>query len=389
MMYNQALLDRAIEGYRSTYGAAPELVAYAPGRVNLIGEHTDYNQGFSLPCAIPFGTAVAMGRADLAEIRTVALDIGGEEDRFELINPIEPQPHGRWHNHPRGVVAGLMEFGLPLHGANLAITGNVPKGAGLSSSASLGVSTALGLLALAGLNNPDRATLAKVAQWAEHHYVGCACGLMDQLASAFGQAGHALLIDFKKLTNLIVPVPDDLRILIVHSGVERGLVDSAYNERRIQCEAAAKHYGVSTLRDVNETSLVTGRGNLDDAVFRRARHVVTENARTLAMADALRAADYSQIGKLMLASHHSMRDDFDITLPEIDQLVETMGRSIGEVGGVRMTGGGFGGCVVAICPTERIDAVYDCLSTYWRGAERSSPLQTAILPAQGAHIVRA
>ena len=388
MTDNQALIDKAVTSYRASFGTEPDLVAFAPGRVNLIGEHTDYNGGFVLPCAIPYGTAIAMGRTDAPEISVIALDLNGARDSFgitrEAITSLE---HGRWENHPRGIVAGSHAFGLPVHGANMAITGNVPQGAGLSSSASLGISMALGLSALGGQSDPDRAKLARIAQWAEHKFVGCACGLMDQLASAYGKAGHALLIDCGKVENKAVPMPAGARILIIHSGVKRGLVDSAYNERRMQCEAAARHYGVAELRDLDETRLYSDRNGLDETTFRRAHHVVTENARTLEMAEALAIGDYAAIGHLMQASHQSMRDDFEITLPEIDSLVENIAHSLGGEGGARMTGGGFGGCVVAICLEGKIDAVYDGLSAYWEKAGRESPLQTVITPAQGATVM--
>ena len=388
MTDNQALIDKAIAGYRATYDAAPDLVAYAPGRVNLIGEHTDYNGGFVLPCAIPYGTAIAMGRSNAPEISAVALDLGNAKDRFRIGgDAITPLDLGEWENHLRGIVAGSQAFDMPVHGANMAITGNVPQGAGLSSSASLGIAMALGLSALGGQVDPDRTTLARIAQWAEHEFVGCSCGLMDQLASAYGEADHALLIDCGKIENKGVPMPDGARILIVHSGVKRGLVDSAYNERRLQCEAAARHYGVAELRDLDETRLNLDRSGLDETAFRRARHVVTENTRTLEMAHALAIGDFAAIGRLMQASHQSMRDDFEITLPEIDRLVENIASSIGGEGGARMTGGGFGGCVVAICPEGKVDAVYAGLSAHWEKVGRESPLQTVITPAQGAIVI--
>jgi galactokinase len=390
MTDNQALIDKAIAGYRATYCSAPDLVAYAPGRVNLIGEHTDYNGGFVLPCAIPYGTAIAMGRKDTPEISVVALDLGSAKDNFMCSeSPIASLEHGRWENHPRGIVAGSFNFGLPVRGTNMAITGNVPQGAGLSSSASLGIAMALGLSALAGLDDPDRTKLARIAQWAEHEFVGCACGLMDQLASAYGNAGHALLIDCGKVENKAVPMPEGARILIVHSGIKRGLVDSAYNERRQQCEEAARHYGVHELRELDAIRLNADRGGLDETAFRRARHVVTENARTLEMAEALATSDYVALGGLMKASHQSMRDDFEITLPEIDRLVESIACALGGLGGARMTGGGFGGCVVAICPEEMVDAVYTALSKYWGEIGRHSPLQTVVTPAHGAAIIHA
>ncbi len=267
----QSVIDRAAEGFFDAYGRRPDLVSFAPGRVNLIGEHTDYNNGFVLPCAIPFGTAVALGHRDDGIIRATALDLECAFAQFDLAPDIPPAPIGDWANHVRGVAAGLLASDTNCPGADIAIAGNVPQGAGLSSSASLAVSLGLGLSRLGGAGAPDLTGLARIAQWSEHHYVGCACGIMDQLASARSVDGHALLIDCENLDVQSVPVPEDAAIVIVHSGVSRGLVDSAYNERREQCEAAARHYGVNSLRELDEAGLLADVGNLDRATFRRAR----------------------------------------------------------------------------------------------------------------------
>jgi galactokinase len=387
MTTEQVLADRAAAGFTAAYGRAPELIAFAPGRVNLIGEHTDYNNGFVLPCAIPYGTAIALGRSAADEIRAIALDQDGASDRFALDQDLAPLGAGHWANHIRGIVAGMPEFGLARGGADLAITGDVPQGAGLSSSASLGVALALGLAALNGQPEPDRTQLARTAQWSEHHFVGCQCGMMDQLASARGEQGQALLIDCRSNTCTPVPMPPDARIMIVHSGVQRGLVESAYNQRREQCMAAARHYGVAALRDLDAARLNRDAAGLEGTAIRRARHVVTENDRTLAMAAALARADYAAMSELMAASHRSMRDDFAITLPEIDALVETMANSIGTSGGARMTGGGFGGCVVAVIADSSRDPLESALAAHWAKLGRVSPLQTIVAPAQGARLL--
>lgn len=387
MTIDKSLTDRATKGFLATYGRSPDLIAYAPGRVNLIGEHTDYNDGFVLPCAIPYGTVVAFGHNETQQINAVALDLKVARDSFAVDEHIAPLEASHWGNHVRGITAGLREFGLPCGGADLVIAGNVPQGAGLSSSASLGISLALGLSALGGNLAPDRTKLAQIAQWAEHNFAGCQCGIMDQLASVNGEQGFALLIDCRSTSCVKVSMPDDALIMIVHSGVKRGLVDSAYNERRAQCMAAAEHYHVAALRDIDEDILVRQKSGLDEISFRRARHVVTENARTVTMSAALARSDYNAISTLMAESHRSMRYDFEITLPEIDDLVTSMADAIGSDGGVRMTGGGFGGCVVAVVADRARERLEQALTAYWARVGRSSPLATVITPAQGARIL--
>ena len=388
MTTNPDLVESTTSAFREAVGCAPDIVAFAPGRVNLIGEHTDYNDGFALPCALSFGTAVAMGARSDNRIQARALDLGNRAADFSTEGQIARLEDGNWENHIRGVTAGMPRFGLPVGGANLVILGDIPQGAGLSSSASLGVATALGLAALAGDTAPDPLAIARVAQWSEHHYVGCACGLMDQLASAVGVNGKALLIDCRTLTSSPVDFPSGTAIMIVHSGVTRGLVDSAYNKRREQCAVAATHYGVTALRDVNRAMLEAQRGNLDDTVYRRARHVVTENDRTLLAAEALAAGDLVSLGTAMRGSHTSLRDDFEVSVPAIDALVECLNHVIGPEGGARMTGGGFGGCVVAVLPESKVEAVKAALSGYWARHDMAAQMSLVVAPKQGAHLIR-
>jgi len=353
----EMLARRAADGFRTFFGEWPERIAFAPGRVNLIGEHTDYNRGFVLPCAIPFGTAIAAGSRADGRIAAVALDFAGETDDFEPDQALRPVMPDAWANHVRGMAAALMRSGTHVAGTNLAIAGNVPVGAGLSSSASLGVALGLTLSGRDLAEAPDRLRIARAAQWAENNFAGCACGLMDQLASAFGIEGKALLIDCADDSIDPVSLPADSSILIVHSGVARGLAGSAYNERRAQCEAAARHYGVPSLRELDPVRLDAGREGLDDLTFRRARHVVSENVRTLKMASALSRGDFADIGQQMRRSHLSLRDDFAVTVPEVDDLAETMQQALGDAGGARMTGGGFGGACVALMPVSRVSDV--------------------------------
>lgn len=357
--------ERADDAFREAFGVAPSLRVQAPGRVNLIGEHTDYNDGFVLPCAIDFGTCIAARpRAD-DQVQIVAADYDGAIDRFRIGAAIAHNPEAPWANYARGMVQMLVARGLPLRGADLAVAGDVPRGAGLSSSASFEVAVGQAFKALQGLDLPPT-DLALTAQRAENEFVGCNCGIMDQLISARGEAGHALLIDCRSLAATPVPLPPDLAVMIVHSHVKRGLVDSEYNTRRRQCEAAARHYGVPALRDVDLARLEAGRAGLDEVTYRRARHIVTENARTLAAADALAAGDLQALGALMAASHASMRDDFEITVPAVDRLVDILQQAIGALGGARMTGGGFGGCAVALMPRDRAASVRAAVEAGYR-----------------------
>jgi len=347
--------DRARAAYVAAYGTAPDLLMRAPGRVNLIGEHTDYNDGFVLPCAIDRDTVVAAGRTNDGMLDVVAADFAGAVDVSPLSAGFSPSPSG-WADYPRAVAAVLIEHGLSLPGARLAMAGDVPLGSGLSSSASVEVAVGSALAALGGLKIAP-AQLALLAQRAENVHVGCNCGIMDQLISACGQANHALLIDCRSLVCRPVPIPDGVAIVIAHCGIVHANNDGAYNERRRECEEAARHYGVTALRDLSPQALAAGKPGLAETSYRRARHVVTENARTLAAADALVAGDLGRMGRLMAQSHASMRDDFEITLPAIDGLVAIMQAAIGDLGGARMTGGGFGGCVVGLMPDDRVAAV--------------------------------
>lgn len=337
--------------FEQHFGAAPGHFFRAPGRVNLIGEHTDYNDGFVLPCAINYHTVIAASpRAD-DRVVLVAADYGGQTSQFSLHEPIQPDPAAPWSNYVRGVAWALAGRGYKLTGANMVISGNVPQAAGLSSSASLEVVTGAAWAGLSGLDI-DLKTIALVGQQAENEFVGMRCGIMDQFISALGRQDHALLLDCRSLDYQAVPIPPGIAIIIANSNVRRGLVDSEYNRRRQECEAAAAHFGLPALRDVPPDLFAAHEDELPETVARRARHVITENARTLAAAEALARGDMRAMGRLMAESHASMRDDFEITVPPINALVDIASQVIGETGGARMTGGGFGGCIVALAPRE-------------------------------------
>jgi galactokinase len=409
MSLHSAIPTALAHAFEQHFGGPPTGGARAPGRVNLIGEHTDYNGGFVLPCAIDFQTLVAFGRRDAnrdssgpvrqhvpkepgvmapihpAQIRVHALDLN-DSDAFRVDEPIQRHPSKTWANYVRGVVAGLLKTDHKVGGLDLAVSGNVPQGAGLSSSASLELAIGQAFKQAFDLNiSPTE--LALIGQQAEHQFAGCLCGNMDQLISAHGRAQHAVLIDCRSLAIEPVPLPEDLVVLIAHSRVRRGLVDSEYNTRRAQCEAAANHCGVASLRDLSLERLLAERVALDDVIFRRARHIVTENERTLDAAEALRRSDLSRLGPLMAQSHASMRDDFEITHPDVDRLVDitqTALQQSGGEGGARMTGGGFGGCIVSLLRQDQVARVRQAIDQHYRSSEGQAATVWVCRASEGA-----
>ena len=340
---------RVSELFEHYFGVSPVAVVKAPGRVNLIGEHTDYNGGFVLPAAINYHTYIAFAPRDDRNLHVVAYNFDNAVEVIDLDAPQLHEVNASWSNYVRGVVQEMRKQGFKLAGGDLYVAGDLYSGAGLSSSASLEMALIRAFTSLSGESvDPTRAAL--MGQAAENNFVGCNCGIMDQLISARGQEHAALLIDCQDLSTRAVPVPEDWEILIVHSGVKRGLVDSEYNQRRLQCEQAAVYFGQTSLRGVELSQLIAAENKLDELSFRRARHVLTENQRTLDAAKALSETDLTGLVKVMAESHASMRDDFNITVPAIDTLVSILTEAGEGKAGARMTGGGFGGCVVAVAP---------------------------------------
>jgi len=329
----------------------------APGRVNLIGEHTDYNGGFVFPAAIDRGTWV--GIAARADRHIVAHSENLQETTDIDLDGALPEGLGHWSRYVGGVAKVLEGSRYRLRGANLLIRGNVPIGSGLSSSASLEVAVGFALLQAAELTI-DRTHLAKLCQKAENEIVGTQCGIMDQLASSCGVKGNALLMDCRSLDLRPYPLPANLSLVICNSMVKRELAKSAYNERRAQCELgvrilAQEVSGVRALRDVNFEQLERHRASLEDVIYRRCRHVVTENARVLRAADALQRGSFSELGQAMAESHRSLRYDYEVSCAELDLLVELADAFDGTVG-ARMTGAGFGGCTISLVHSDRAEA---------------------------------
>ena len=360
----QALINNVTRSFTSIFGYAPTHFIQAPGRVNLIGEHTDYNDGFVLPCAINYQMVVAAAKREDNIIRVIAVDYQNEVDEFSLDNTIEFLPNKMWANYVRGVIHFLQKDNYSFHGMDIAISGNVPEGAGLSSSAALEVAIGQTLKTLYQLPISQK-EIALNGKKAENQFVGCNCGIMDQLISACGEENHALLIDCRSLETSAVTMPENMVVMIINTNKKRGLVDSEYNTRRQQCEEAAHILNVTALRDATLEDLLAKKAVMSDVVYRRARHVITENSRTLDAAEALRRGDLTTLSQLMMQSHHSMRDDFEITVKEVDSLVEIVKSVIGVRGGVRMTGGGFGGCVVALVTPDLVDKVVDSVKAQY------------------------
>ncbi|WP_428773227.1 galactokinase [Vibrio sp.] len=361
----KTLIQNVSDAFSQLLGYPPSHIIQAPGRVNLIGEHTDYNDGFVLPCAINYQTVVAAARRDDNRVRVIAVDYQHQLDEFDLDQPIEHLQDKTWANYIRGVVKCLQARGYQFGGVDIVVSGNVPQGAGLSSSAALEVVIGQTFKTLYQLEI-SQAEIALNGQQAENEFVGCNCGIMDQLISAEGVANHALLIDCRSLETEPVTMPQEMAVVIINSNKRRGLVDSEYNTRRRQCEQAAQFFAVPALRDVTMAQFEARAAELDPVVAQRARHVISENDRTLQAAQALKAGDMALLARLMAESHSSMRDDFAITVPEIDTLVEIVKQVIGEQGGVRMTGGGFGGCIVALMPPELVADVVHAVSELYQ-----------------------
>ncbi len=362
-----SLKDKTQSLFAEKFGYPATHTFQAPGRVNLIGEHTDYNDGFVLPCAIDYQTVISCAPRPDRTVRVIAADYDNQEDSFSLDAPIVAHDSQQWSNYVRGVVKHLQKRSAEFGGADLVISGNVPQGAGLSSSASLEV--AVGTVFQQLYHLPlDGTQVALNGQEAENQFVGCNCGIMDQLISALGKKDHALLIDCRSLGSKAVSMPEGVAVIIINSNFKRTLVGSEYNTRREQCETGARFFQQKALRDVELSQFNAVAHELDPIVAKRVRHVLTENARTVEAADALEKGDLLRMGVLMAESHASMRDDFEITVPQIDTLVEIVKATIGDRGGVRMTGGGFGGCIVALVPESLVPEVKQAVADQYEAA---------------------
>jgi galactokinase len=378
--------SRAAQAFREAYGGTPRLFR-APGRVNLIGEHTDYNDGFVLPIALDRDTVAAAARRGDRRIVARSAD-GGEPGAIELDGPPVVR-RGRWLDYVEGPARVLEERFGPLPGADLMVAGDVPVGAGLSSSAALEIAVGSALAGLAGWRLDPR-DLALAGQAAEHRFVGTRCGIMDQLASALGRDGHALFIDCRTLETRPIPVfPERASVLVFDSGVRHQHSSGEYNVRRAQCEEALARLAawrpgvVRALRDVTPEDLERQAGALGEVLHRRARHVVSEIARTAQAAEALSSGDLPGFGRLMYASHESLRRDYEVSVPELDTLVEAAAAAPGVLG-ARMTGGGFGGCAIALVERSRVPQAGAAVAAAFAGRFGREPAWFVTTAARGS-----
>lgn len=371
---------RVERAFEERFGSTPALLVRAPGRVNVIGEHTDYNDGFVLPAAIDREFWIALRPMSGRIVRAHSLEFGDAEFSLEALVPGEEG----WVEYIKGVAWALASGGHDPEGWEGVLGGDVPIGAGLSSSAAVEMAVARAFGAVSGFPWDGRQA-ALLGRRVENEWIGVNSGIMDQMAVAMGRADHALLIDCRTLDTQAVPLPVGLSLVVLDTGTRRGLVDSAYNERRRQCEEAAARFDVPALRDVDRR-MVEGATDLDPDVRRRARHVVTENARTLEAAEALRAGELDRLGRLMNESHASLRDDFEVSTDALDTIVALARRQPGCYG-ARMTGAGFGGCAVAAVDTAQSGSFAGAVERLYRDAVGLEPQIYICRAAEGASLI--
>jgi len=384
------LSARVAEQFQKTYGRPPRWIVAAPGRVNIIGEHADYNDGFVLPMAIERYTVMAADTATTTGKISIYDAQFKERVTIETSAPVaKGQP--KWSNYIRGVLAGFQNRGQKIPALDVAMISTVPLGGGLSSSAALEVCTATLIEAATG-KKIDPVEKALLAQTAEHEFAGVPCGIMDQFISVMGRENHLLLLDCRSRETQLVPMSDpSVELLIVNTNVKHELSGGEYARRREQCETAAKILGVPSLRDATATMLENAKSKMDEVVFRRARHVIGEIERTIRAAESIRASDWATAGDLMYASHRSLRDDYEVSCKELDAVVE-IAEGIGVKGGVfgcRMTGGGFGGCAVALVKTESVEAISQKIAADYKTKTGIEATIFVSRPAAGATVIKA
>jgi len=390
-MQNQPVQAELLRRYRAHFNRDPDVVAYAPGRIEVIGNHTDYNEGFVCSAAINYGTFFAAARGDGQTCRLMVGDLM-QEVAFNT-DCAEPSVADTWSNYVKGVLSGLRERAPVSCGFDGMFLGNIPLGAGLSSSAALEVSAGLALARLYGMA-VDRLELARIGQAAEHRFAGVHCGLLDQISSLFGMEGMLVETDFRTLEVKNVPLGNDACFLMCNTHAKHALVDGEYNRRRAACEEARDYFAtvlphpVRALRDVTVEEWETHHAGLSDVVARRAAHPISENARVLAAADALATHDLVRFGRLMFESHESSQVNFENACPELDCLVAAA-RRIPGVMGARLSGGGFGGSVVVLVHPRDAETAGAALTNAY-AATFGNPCDVRVIrPSAGATVVQA
>ena len=378
-----SLQEKVTTVFKERYGAEPEFIVRAPGRVNLIGEHTDYNEGFVLPMAIDRAMWIALRPRDDEQIRIAALDVNEEID-FNLDQMQKGAPSAG--EYVKGVATMLQQSGYTLKGWEGVMSGDVPVGSGLSSSAALELAICRAFACVSGFAW-EPVKMAQLSQQAEITWMGVSIGIMDQLISATGREGEAVMIDCRTLELETAPLPDSIKVVILDTGTRRGLVDSAYNERRQQCEKAATFFGVPMLRDVTLEQFTAREEELDDLTRRRARHIITENARVLAMRDAMHAGDVATMGQIMNEGHQSLSNDFEVSSEALDIIVEFAQQHPGCIG-ARMTGAGFGGCAVAIVSQDAVADFVETVSQQYQAKTPHTPAVYVCKASPGASVVQ-
>lgn len=372
-------------------GAHPIHLIRAPGRVNLIGEHTDYNDGFVFPMAIEPEVRIACRARDDGRVKLASTVFPNEIVEFSVQRTIE-RGEPAWANYSRGVAAELEAAGVPLSGIEILMANTLPVGGGLSSSAAIEVGTALALLSVTGLADMDRGRIALLCQKAEHEYAGVPVGIMDQTAVASSKAGHAMLLDCRDLSKRFIPIDSrDLRIVISNTMVKHALTGGEYAKRRAECEKGVEYFktldaDVKALRDVTMAQLHAAEGTLSDVVYRRCRHVIGENARATDAASKLSRQDYEDVGELMVQSHRSLRDDYEVSCPELDFLVD-QAMKVRGVYGARMTGGGFGGGIVAIVQPRAVEPLTEHLRQTYKAKFKIEPHTFATTATAAASVL--
>ena len=386
----QELSAHVAAEFQKTYGRPPRWIVAAPGRVNVIGEHTDYNDGFVLPMAIEYYAVMAADAG--ATPGTVAIyDTQFKETATIDVSAAVTKGQPKWSNYIRGAIAGFQNRGVKIPALDVAFMSTVPLGGGLSSSAALEVCTATLIEAATG-KTIDPIEKALLAQKAEHDFAGVPCGIMDQFISALGREGHLLLLDCRTRKTELVPMSDPaVALLIINTNVKHELGSGEYAKRRAECEEAARIIGVASLRDATPDQLERAKSKMSEVVYRRARHVIGEIERTVHAAEGIRQSNWPTVGQFMYASHAALRDDYEVSCKELDVVVD-IAEDIGYKGGVygcRMTGGGFGGCCVALVKAGAIEAITKKIATDYKAKTGIDAVIFSSRPAAGATIIKA